>query len=217
MFTAALAAWHGRLIWPVHREAEDRRETPDAQADGVASGGLAVHARDTGHTAQVVRRRSEWAPRLLWQATQLSCAQRLLPGSASDLAALSDMRRRSQKSRCMAWLEFETLTARFRLPTPCITRTWAHADMTRVTLGKGRVRESRPPGSVRAKPNGRATRPRSQTRIRAKISQRIPQRITSRIDLTMPLCASILPLACKWPRFTAVPKGGANGGWTGRA
>jgi hypothetical protein len=32
--------------------------------------------------------------------------------------------------------------------------------MTRVTLGKSRVRESRPPGSVRAKPNGRATRPR---------------------------------------------------------
>ncbi len=35
----------------------------------------------------------------------------------------------------------------------------AGADMTRVTLGKSRVRESRPPGSVRAKPNGRATRP----------------------------------------------------------
>lgn len=32
----------------------------------------------------------------------------------------------------------------------------------RVTSGKSRVRESRPPGSVRAKPNGRATRPRPQ-------------------------------------------------------
>ena len=30
----------------------------------------------------------------------------------------------------------------------------------RVTSGKGRVRESRLPGSVRAEPNGRATRPR---------------------------------------------------------
>ncbi|QAU45897.1 hypothetical protein XH91_11375 [Bradyrhizobium guangzhouense] len=38
----------------------------------------------------------------------------------------------------------------------------AGADMTRVTLGKSRVREIRPPGSVRAKPNGRATRPRSR-------------------------------------------------------
>lgn len=35
--------------------------------------------------------------------------------------------------------------------------------MTRVTLGKSRVREIRPPGSVRAKPNGIATRPRSRS------------------------------------------------------
>jgi hypothetical protein len=32
----------------------------------------------------------------------------------------------------------------------------------RVTSRKSRVRESRLPGSVRAKPNGRATRPRSE-------------------------------------------------------
>ncbi|BCH26951.1 hypothetical protein MesoLjLb_67360 [Mesorhizobium sp. L-8-3] len=37
------------------------------------------------------------------------------------------LRRRSQKSRRMAWPEFETLTARLRLPTPRITRTWAQA------------------------------------------------------------------------------------------
>jgi RNA-directed DNA polymerase len=37
------------------------------------------------------------------------------------------LRRRSQKSRRMGWPEFETLTARFRLPTPRITRTWAQA------------------------------------------------------------------------------------------
>jgi hypothetical protein len=37
------------------------------------------------------------------------------------------LRRRSQKSRRMGWPEFETLTARFRLPTPHITRTWAQA------------------------------------------------------------------------------------------
>ena len=35
------------------------------------------------------------------------------------------LRRRSQKSRRMGWSEFENLTARFRLPTPRITRTWA--------------------------------------------------------------------------------------------
>ncbi|MGY3294339.1 hypothetical protein ACVWWP_007406 [Bradyrhizobium sp. LM3.6] len=37
------------------------------------------------------------------------------------------LRRRSQKSRRMGWSEFETLTARFRLPVPRITRTWAQA------------------------------------------------------------------------------------------
>ena len=37
------------------------------------------------------------------------------------------LRRRSQKSRRMGWSEFENLTARFRLPVPRITRTWAQA------------------------------------------------------------------------------------------
>lgn len=37
------------------------------------------------------------------------------------------LRRRSQKSPRMGWSEFETLTARFRLPVPRITRTWAQA------------------------------------------------------------------------------------------
>jgi RNA-directed DNA polymerase len=37
------------------------------------------------------------------------------------------LRRRSQKNRRMGWPEFETLTVRFRLPTPHITRTWAQA------------------------------------------------------------------------------------------
>jgi RNA-directed DNA polymerase len=37
------------------------------------------------------------------------------------------LRRRSQISRRMGWSEFEALTARFRLPVPRITRTWAQA------------------------------------------------------------------------------------------
>ena len=45
------------------------------------------------------------------------------------------------------------------LAQPRITHPWAPRGMTRVTSGKSRVRESRMPGSVRAKPNGRATRP----------------------------------------------------------
>jgi len=46
------------------------------------------------------------------------------------------------------------------------SHSWSPLDPTsglmRVTSGKSRVRESRLPGSVRAKPNGRATRPRPQ-------------------------------------------------------
>jgi RNA-directed DNA polymerase len=37
------------------------------------------------------------------------------------------LRRRSQTNRRMGWEEFDTLTARFRLPTPRILRTWAQA------------------------------------------------------------------------------------------
>lgn len=37
------------------------------------------------------------------------------------------LRRRSQESRRMGWSEFESLTARFRLPVPRITRTCAQA------------------------------------------------------------------------------------------
>lgn len=43
------------------------------------------------------------------------------------------LRRRSQKSRRMGWSEFETLTARFRLPVPRITsHLGTGTDMTRV-------------------------------------------------------------------------------------
>ena len=71
------------------------------------------------------------------------------------------LRRRSQKNRRMGWDWFEALTACLPLPTasdhPPLDTT---SGPMRVTSGKSRVRESRLPGSVRAKPNGRATRPR---------------------------------------------------------
>lgn len=84
-----------------------------------------LHARATRHATRMARRRSAWTLRLLWQTTQLSSAQRLVPGSASDIAR--GLRRRCQKSRRMGWSEFEILTARFPLPVPRITRTWAQA------------------------------------------------------------------------------------------
>ncbi|WP_245283395.1 group II intron reverse transcriptase/maturase [Bradyrhizobium sp. WSM2793] len=134
-------------------------ETPDAQADGVAPGRLAAHARATSHAARVVRRRAARALWLLWQAAQLSRAQRLLPRSASDLATLSETAQPEKSAHGLAGVRDPDGT----LPPANSTHhshMGAGADMTRVTLGKSRVRESRPPGSVRAKPNGRATRPR---------------------------------------------------------
>ena len=44
----------------------------------------------------------------------------------------------------------------------------ARSGPMRVTSGKSRVGESRPPGSVREKPNGRATQPRPGGRNRRK-------------------------------------------------
>jgi len=62
------------------------------------------------------------------------------------------LRRRRQTSRRMSWEMFDALTARFPLRVPQITHPWtARNSMPRVILGKSRVRESRMPGSVRAK------------------------------------------------------------------
>jgi RNA-directed DNA polymerase len=71
------------------------------------------------------------------------------------------LRRRSQKNRRMGWDWFEALPACWPLPQPRITHPLdTERGPMRVTSGKSRVRESRLPGSVRAEPNGRATRPR---------------------------------------------------------
>ncbi|BCH12547.1 hypothetical protein MesoLj131c_68050 (plasmid) [Mesorhizobium sp. 131-3-5] len=61
------------------------------------------------------------------------------------------LRRGSQKSRRMGWSEFETLTARFPCQLRASLELGRSTDMARATLGKSRVREIRPPGSVRAK------------------------------------------------------------------
>ena len=71
------------------------------------------------------------------------------------------LQRRSQKDRRMAWDWSDEVTACLPLPLPRIAHPLdTEGGLMRVTSGKGRARESRLPGSVRAKPNGRATRPR---------------------------------------------------------
>ncbi|MGY3698751.1 hypothetical protein ACVIGA_008893 [Bradyrhizobium sp. USDA 3240] len=76
-----------------------------------------------------------------------------LPEDDSSNSALKTLHKQSDGPRRYAYLPSARSTHHSHLGTG--------ADMTRVTLGKSRVRESRLPGSVRAKPNGRATRPRS--------------------------------------------------------
>lgn len=108
--------------WPVHREAEDGRETPDAQADGAAwrlmHAPLAAQHR---WFAAVLRGHYGYYGR--------SHNYSALNGFYRQMRRiwLRCLRRRSQKSRRIGWSEFETLTARFPLPTPRITRTWAQA------------------------------------------------------------------------------------------
>ncbi|MFQ5668766.1 MAG: group II intron reverse transcriptase/maturase, partial [Candidatus Binatia bacterium] len=59
------------------------------------------------------------------------------------------LRRRSQ--RRMDWKDFGGLLERFPLPRPSITRPAVFVELTRVTLGRSRMRASRTYGSVRAK------------------------------------------------------------------
>ena len=63
------------------------------------------------------------------------------------------LRRRSQKARRLTWERFKALLQRFPLPAPATDHSslGAEAGITRVTLGKSRMRESRKSGSVRAK------------------------------------------------------------------
>lgn len=100
--------------------------------------------------ARMAHRRSAWTLRLLWQTAQLSSAQRLLPGRASDLAALSETAQSEKSAHGLVAVRNPDGS----LPPARSTHhshLGAGADMTRVTLGKSRVRESRTPGSVRAK------------------------------------------------------------------
>jgi hypothetical protein len=70
------------------------------------------------------------------------------------------LRRRSQRSRRAGWAWFDAVTARSTSASNADHSFLGGAtNMARVTFGKIRVRESRMLGSVRAKPNGLATRP----------------------------------------------------------
>ncbi|MGY4281026.1 hypothetical protein ACVWXO_000246 [Bradyrhizobium sp. LM2.7] len=85
-----------------------------------------------------------------------------LSRSASDLAAVSETAQSEKSAHGVVGVRDPDGT----LPSARSTHhshLGTGADMTRVTLGKSRMRESGLSGSVRAKPNGLATRPREES------------------------------------------------------
>lgn len=71
-------------------------------------------------------------------------------GNAPNMATVSETAQ--PESRRTGWSKFETLTARASPANSAHhSNLGASTDMARVTLGKSRVREICPPGSVRAK------------------------------------------------------------------
>ena len=121
-------------------------------------------ARAAGHPALLVRSRADRPLRLLRTPPQLPRAHQLPPRSPTHLVHVPQA---SQPE------EPEDVVERVRCPDvqlhpagpPDHATMDATPGMTRVTFRRSRVRESRTPGSVRAKPNGRATRPRSSPAI----------------------------------------------------
>nr|WP_287208861.1 reverse transcriptase domain-containing protein [Mesorhizobium sp.] len=136
----------GRFI--VKHKTEGKRLT--RKADGAAPGCLAAHARATGCAAQVVRRRSAWTLRLLRQAAQLPSAQRILSANAPDMATVSETAQPEKPAHGLVGVR-DPDGALPPANSAHHSNLGASTDMTRVTLGKSRVREIRPPGSVRAK------------------------------------------------------------------
>lgn len=94
----------------LHPEAQDGRETHDAQSAGVAPDAWRPMQAPSSTSSSSPSARALW---LLWQAAQ-SSAQRLLPRSASNLVTLSETAQSEKSVHGLAGVR--PLTARFRLP-----------------------------------------------------------------------------------------------------
>ena len=142
----------------VHREAQDAEQALNAQADGDAPGSAASDAPAAGRAAPLVRQRPAGPLRLLRCAAKLALPERVRARSPPHLVRLSPATEPAEPAHRLGLVR--GCDRALPLPTPRITHPWTpRRGAMRVTLGKSRVRESRLPGSVRAEPNGRATRP----------------------------------------------------------
>ena len=138
---------------PVHCEAQNAEQAPNAKAEGVAPGGVAANACAAGRAASLVHQRSARSLRLLWPTTKLPGAHRVPSGSAPHLADLPATAQSENAAH-----ELADLCGSADKLSPSNPSDHSSLDgscsMTQVILGKSRVREICMPGSVRAKPNG---------------------------------------------------------------
>src|SRR5207237_643782 len=124
-----------------------------------APGGVAADACTAGRAAPLVFQHPARSLRLLRHAAQLARTERVPAGSSAHLVQLPPAAQPEEPTQGLGLVRgsdrVQALASTSDHP-PLDTKRGP----MRVTSGKSRVRESRLPGSVRAKPNGRATRPR---------------------------------------------------------
>jgi RNA-directed DNA polymerase len=120
---------------------------------------VAVYACTAGQATTMARQRAAGPLRLLRCAAQLACTERIPSGSPAHLDHLPPAEKPEEPAHEMGSVSGSARTL-------SLAATSYHLSLggrcrpLRVTPGRSRVRESRPPGSVRAKPHGLATRPR---------------------------------------------------------
>ena len=152
----------GRFI--VKHKTQSKRLTRKLTA--LRPGRAANHARAADRAASMVFQRAARPLRLLWHAAQLAFPERVPPRNPESLVQLPTTAEPEEPAHGVGLVRGcdRTLAS---------AKTSYHASLgakegsMRVTSRKSRVRESRPPGSVRAKPNGRATRPRPRQSLKA--------------------------------------------------
>src|SRR3954452_1286583 len=111
---------------------------------------MAAHARAIGRATTLVRQHHARSLRLLWAAEQLPRAERVSPGGPAHLVTLSPTAQSEGPKPHLGPLQSD---ARALSSTTASDHSplGGSDGMMQVTLGKSRVRESRTPGSVRAK------------------------------------------------------------------
>ena len=142
----------------VHRQAQDAEPAPDAQAEGAAPGSVAADARAAGRAASLVFQHPARPLRLLRPAAQLALSRRVPAGSPAHLVQLPPAAEPEEPAHGLGVVRGSDRVLALAAASDHSSLDTTSGPM-RVTSGKSRVRESRLPGSVRAKPNGRATRP----------------------------------------------------------